>query len=447
MDFEQIKTRLLERPMTSYQVLAVAIGVIVNMMDGFDLLAVSFAGPAIDREWELGPERMGSLFSAGLLGMAFGAFGLSWLADVFGRRGATLINLAAMTLGMTAAALAPSYLVLLAARMVTGLGVGAMTAAIGSLVYEFSSKKRREVSLGFVTGAFPFGTIVGGAVSIWLLEIDWRAVFAFGAVLSGLLIPLVYWRLPESLDFLIGKQPPDALNRANRELEKLGFEQLTELPSKTTANASAEVSLLDVIKPPVLVSAVLAAVGYFGFMVSQYFILNWMPSLMVDVGYTDAGAISFSLIMNIGAIIGCAVVGIFTARWGVSAVTIPMLVIMAAAIAAFGTLPLEAVGLIRVASFFVGFAAFATAVGMFSIMASGFPAHVRGTGIGLAFTAGRLGSACGAYLGGLLWAVGLTRPELCVVLALPAVGAAIVMSFLARRNAGVVPAPVQVPAE
>ena len=96
MRFEEIRTQLQHRPMTRYQVLAVAIGVMVNMMDGFDLLAISFAGPAIDREWMLGPERLGELFSAGLLGMAFGAFGLSWLADVYGRRTATLINLTAI---------------------------------------------------------------------------------------------------------------------------------------------------------------------------------------------------------------------------------------------------------------------------------------------------------------------------------------------------------------
>ena len=72
MRFDKVKAALLERPMSGYQVLAVGIGVMVNMMDGFDLLAISFAGPAIDREWMLGPERLGALFSAGLLGMAFG---------------------------------------------------------------------------------------------------------------------------------------------------------------------------------------------------------------------------------------------------------------------------------------------------------------------------------------------------------------------------------------
>ncbi|AEC19395.1 hypothetical protein PT7_0855 [Pusillimonas sp. T7-7] len=434
MQFDEIRTQLQSRPMTRYQILTVAIAMLVHMTDGFDLLAIAFAGPAIDREWMLGPERLGELFSAGLLGMAVGAFGLSWLADAYGRRTATLINLTMITIGMTVAAFSTSFYMLLAARVVTGLGVGAMNAAVGSLVYEFSSKQRREVSIGFVAGAYSFGTIMGGIVSVWLLTIGWRAVFGFGAVLTALLIPVVYCRLPESLDFLVGKQPRNALSRANRELARLGFEPLAELPTKKIVNDSGRGSLLDVVRPPVLISALLACLGYFGFSLSQYFILNWMPRLMVDAGYTDAGAISFSIITNIGAIVGCAVVGIFTAKWGVRMVTVTMLVITAVAIAAFGTLPLEAVGLIRTSSFFIGFASFAAAIGVFSIMASGFPAHVRATGIGLSFTAGRFGSAIGAYLGGFLLAIGFERPELCVILALPTIGAAIVISFLGKRN-------------
>ena len=440
MRFDEIRAELMERPMSGYQITAVAIGVLVNMMDGFDLLAISFAGPAIDREWILGDERLGLLFSAGLFAMAVGAFGLSWLADVLGRRTATLVNLTSMTIGMTIAAFASSFPMLLVARVFTGLGVGAMTAAIGSLVYEFASKRRREVSLGFVTGAFPFGAVVGGIVATWLLEIGWRTVFGFGAVMTLLLIPLVYWRLPESLDYLLGKQPRDALRRANRELGRLGFEPLAALPPKAAVVETKDASLLDVVRPPVLASAVLACVGYFGFMMSQYFILNWMPTLMSRSGFIDTDAIKFSVIANIGAIFGCAVVGLFTARWGVRVVTVSMLLIMAAAIAAFGMVPLDAVQLIRTSSFFIGFAAFATAVGIFSIMASGFPAYVRGTGIGLALASGRLAAAVGAYLGGLLLAFGLTRSELCVVLALPAVVAAAVVTVLARRNAGAIAA-------
>ncbi|HMB72924.1 MAG TPA: MFS transporter, partial [Gammaproteobacteria bacterium] len=436
MQFEHIKASLLERPMNFYQVLAVAIGVLVNMMDGYDLLAISFAAPGLQREWQLDDEQLGALFSAGLLGMAFGAFGLSWLSDVVGRRRGTMINLAVMTVGMSVAAMSRTYEVLFAARLLTGFGIGAMTASIGSLVFELASKRRREVSLGFVTAAFPVGTIIGGSISIWLLEVGWRAVFGFGAVLSALLIPLVFFRLPESLDYLIGRQPRGALQRANRELAKLGFEPLAALPVRQAAGTAQSESLLDVVMPPVVLSTILACLGYFGFMVSQYFILNWMPSLMVDIGYTDAGAISVALVMNLGAIFGCAVMGFLTAKWGVRFMTVLMLLVMSGSIAAFGTLPIDAVQLIRASSFFIGFASFATAVGIFSIMASGFPTHVRSTGIGFAFTAGRLGAAVGAYLGGFFLSLGLLRPQLCLVLAVPGVIAAVIVGILAKRNLG-----------
>lgn len=44
MRFEEIRTQLQDPPMTRYQIFAVAIPMFVNMVDGFDLLAIS-------REW------------------------------------------------------------------------------------------------------------------------------------------------------------------------------------------------------------------------------------------------------------------------------------------------------------------------------------------------------------------------------------------------------------
>lgn len=438
MQYDQIKTRLLERPMTLTQILAVAIGVMVNMMDGYDLLAIAFANPAIGREWEVSSTQLGVLISIGLIGMACGAFGLSWLSDVVGRRRGTMINIAVMATGMTIASVAPSYGVLFVARFITGVGIGAMTASIGSLVFELASKKRREMSLGFVTAAFPVGTIIGGWLAAeFLLDIDWRAIFAVGAIMSFALIPIVFFFLPESFDYLLGKQPPRALERANRQLAKMGIEPLSDLPKKSEVVTTEKPSVMDVLRPPVLTSAVLACLGYFGFMTSQYFILNWMPTLMTNEGLMDGDAIGFSIISNYGAVLGCLVVGMITAKLGVRPVTMALLLIMAGAIAAFGILPLDEVQLMRIAAFFIGFAAFATAVGIFSIMASGYPSHVRSTGIGVAFTAGRLGAAAGGFLGGFFQDVfDLERAGLCIVLALPAVVAAFIVGALAKRNFG-----------
>jgi MFS family permease len=205
---------------------------------------------------------------------------------------------------------------------------------------------------------------------------------------------------------------------------------------------------MDVLRPPVLTSAVLACLAYFGFMTSQYFILNWMPTLMTNEGLMDAQAIGFAIVRDTGSIIGCLVVGLITARLGVRPVTVALLLIMSAAIAAFGVLPLDAVQLMQVAAFFIGFAAFATAVGIFSIMASGYPSHVRSTGIGVAFTAGRLGAAAGGFLGGFFQDIfDLERAGLCIVLAIPAIIAAFIVGELAKRNFGGAPVAAPLPAE
>jgi predicted MFS family arabinose efflux permease len=166
-----------------------------------------------------------------------------------------------------------------------------------------------------------------------------------------------------------------------------------------------------------------------------------MPTLLANEGLLDTAAIGFAITRDIGSIIGCLVVGMITAKLGVRPITVGLLLIMAAAIAVFGVLPLDAALLMQVTAVFIGFAAFATAVGIFSIMAQGYPSHVRSTGIGVAFTAGRLGAAAGGFLGGFFQdQFDLDRAGLCLVLAVPAVIAAFIVGSLAKRNFGGVPA-------
>lgn len=120
-------TRLLRgRPMSPAQVLAVALCTVINMMDGFDILAIAFTAPAIAREWLLSPTQLGLLFSSGLAGMTVGALALSPLADHWGRRRTVLLSLILITLGMLGSALSPALEPLIAARALTGIGVGAM---------------------------------------------------------------------------------------------------------------------------------------------------------------------------------------------------------------------------------------------------------------------------------------------------------------------------------
>ena len=74
------------RPMSLFQTRAVLICILINFIDGFDVLAIAFAAPEIANEWSLQPAVLGVVFSAGLAGMVVGALFLSPFADRYGRR-------------------------------------------------------------------------------------------------------------------------------------------------------------------------------------------------------------------------------------------------------------------------------------------------------------------------------------------------------------------------
>ena len=75
-----------DRPMSAFQWRVVAIMVGLNAIDGFDVLAISFASPGIARDWSLNPAALGIVLSMELIGMAFGSMALGNLADRIGRR-------------------------------------------------------------------------------------------------------------------------------------------------------------------------------------------------------------------------------------------------------------------------------------------------------------------------------------------------------------------------
>src|ERR1700730_310213 len=116
-----IRAALREGPMTMLQVGVVTICTLLNMIDGFDVLATSFTAPLIAKEWNVDPATLGILLSAGLAGMAAGALFLSPLADLVGRRAVVLLCTAIISAGMLASAVTGSVWTLAIFRLVTGL--------------------------------------------------------------------------------------------------------------------------------------------------------------------------------------------------------------------------------------------------------------------------------------------------------------------------------------
>ena len=94
--------RIADAPMAPLQVAIVSLCVLLNMLDGMDVVALSFAAPVIATELGLVPGQVGALFSAGLFGMMLGCLFIAPRADTYGRKPVLLASLAAIAAGEAA---------------------------------------------------------------------------------------------------------------------------------------------------------------------------------------------------------------------------------------------------------------------------------------------------------------------------------------------------------
>jgi len=417
MSLQAVRQHIEQSPLRACQVLVIGLCVAMNMLDGFDILALSLISPTLSREWHLAPQTLGLLFSAGLLGTAVGGFALSPLADVWGRRTAILINLGVMSIGMMLSATAHSVLTLAVLRFGTGLGVGAMGGCVGTLTFEYCSISTRVLGLGLVVIGYTVGTLLGGYVALPLLaDFSWGGIFVFGGLCSLVLLGLSYFLLPESLDILAARRGPGALAALNRVLARLHLPPLSELPAP--AVTAAQGGLLDLLRRPILPRTALMGLCYLLFMMSEYFFLNWNNQLTINAGFTDRDGILITRLTSLGGLAGGVVVGLLGARLPIRRVAALALLAMGLALVGFGAAGAQ-LPLAQATSGIIGFGIFGAAVAIYATGAISFPARVRATGMGVVMSAGRIGSIFGPYTAGLLLGAHLTRFAVCALLAVP----------------------------
>jgi benzoate transport len=422
---------LRREPMSRFQMVAVAICVALNALDGFDILAITFAAPGITREWSLGPGALGIVISTGLVGMTIGSLGLAPLADTLGRRPIILLCLVLMTLGMLLSATANSIGTLVIWRVITGLGIGGMLASINAMVAEYANDSRRDFCVGLMAIGYPLGGMLGGMAAAWLLaRFDWRSVFIFGGVASTVTLLVVWRRLPESIEFLMFKRAPDALTSINAILQRMHRAPISEIPVRARQE---RVSIWKAFDNALIARTALICVAYFLYMLTCYYALGWIPSIVAALGFTPSVGAEVSVWTNLGGIIGGTLLGYLARYVSLKTLVSGATMATALALALFGRMQPDLVALKAVA-FVLGFFLFASAVAFYATFVRVFPTHVRATGTGLAVGLGRFGGMLGPALGGWLMAIGASRPSVATLMALGAGLSALAIWMLRSSN-------------
>lgn len=403
---------------TRFQILAVSLCALINVFDGFDALAIAYTAPAISSEWSLSPGALGIVFSAGYLGMAIGAMTLGTLSDHVGRRKMILLSLAALTLTMGLTATAGSIATLLAYRFGSGLAIGAMLASITAITAEYSPDSRRNFMICIVQGTYAIGATLGGLLSAYLIEDHgWRAVFGVGAVLNGCLFILMYFLLPESLAFLLNKRPGNGLERANSIIGKLGRKALSAWPTRADReDGTGGVKLL--FEKDTRKWSLLLWLATFSAMFGTYFLMSWIPKIVVDAGLSLEQAIWVGMSINAGGLVGILWLGYRSASSGLRFMITVFMAMAGGLMIVFGFLGNQ-VGILMAVAVAMGFFGQAGFIGLYSVAARLYPTRIRATGIGWAIGLGRVGAIIGPSIAGILIGLGWERSNYFLVLSIP----------------------------
>lgn len=403
------------------QLLVVGLCMFFNMLDGFDITAMAVVADSVSTELVLTPEKVGWIFSFALAGMMVGAMFLAPVSDLVGRRRMIIFSVTLVGVSILLTAQATSLLEFIILRFISGIGAGAMLASQATLAAEFSPEKYRALSVALVTSGYPLGAMFTSVVAAYVMpDFGWRGMFWAGGS-ATLLMGVVAWLLiPESLKYLIERRPDNALEKINGVLTKLKKPTINEIPRAKGQKPTAKRGLLSTLlalREHRKVTVTLWSTFFLCF-ATLYFLMSWIPKLVVDSGYDESvGRYAFFL-FNLGGVIGIYLLGGLSTRFKLSNLVFGMLFASAIAMVVFAMAPKQQ-DLLLVLIFVIGVLQQGGFTGLYSAAAKAYPTEIRSTGIGWSIGLGRSGAVAGPAMAGYLIFFGFDMAANFIIFAVP----------------------------
>jgi AAHS family benzoate transporter-like MFS transporter len=300
------------------------------IFDGYDLVVYgTVVSTFLRNPGEIGavtPASAGALGSYALIGVLVGALLAGAVGDIIGRRKVMLVSYAWFAVFMGFTALATSASMFGIGRFLTGIGVGALVATTGAIVSEFAPPGKKNLCNAITYSGVPFGSLLAALLGILLLgAIGWRGLFWIGALPLVTLLPLAYFKMPESVAWLVSR---GRIAEAQEVSARTGMPLPDELPPPST------------VDQPMAATAAVGRAGYGGLfdhhnwlptvllgltsamvLLLVYSLNTWLPELMLRAGFDAKGSLAFLLVLNGGAVVGALTGSRFADRFGPKFVT------------------------------------------------------------------------------------------------------------------------------
>ena len=408
-------------------------------LDAMDVGLISFVIAALSVHWELSKADGSLIASAGFAGMAIGASVGGLLADRIGRRSVFALTLLVYGLATGASALAMGVGALIVLRFIVGLGLGAELPVASTLMSEFAPARIRGRVIVWLEAFWALGWILAAVIGTFVAAsgpTGWRWALAIGLVPAAYSL-VVRLGMPESVRFLeqkgrhqeaeqvvrsfesaAGIDAPvddasgadavgaaDAVARADR-ADGVGASHGAAdaaVEARVAADEVGAIPVADTVDPKAGIwskplrarTAGLWAV-WFCINLAYYGAFIWIPTLLVDRGFTLTQSFTFTLIITLAQIPGYAVaawlIEVLGRRWTLT------IFLSGSALAAIGYGLADTEWTIIAAGCALSFFNLGAWGALYAIGPELYPTRVRGTGTGAAAAFGRIASMLAPFL-------------------------------------------------
>ncbi|PFG33174.1 MFS transporter [Sanguibacter antarcticus] len=371
-------------------------------LDAMDVGLISFVMASLAVQWGLTDTELSWIASTGFVGMALGASLGGLLADRFGRRQVFALTLLVYGTATGASALSASVGMLVVARLVVGLGLGAELPVASTLVSEFAPARIRGRVVVVLEAFWAVGWLLAALIGFLVIPLSddgWRWALALGAV-PAVYSVVVRRTLPESVRFL------ESVGRHD-EAEKtvLRFEAsagVTAQPTDPRVSPDTPPDAADPghgtgpVAPPRLWSPSLRRrtaslwTVWFGVSFAYYGAFIWLPTLLHASGFSLVRSFGYTLVITAAQLPGYAVAAVLIERWGRRQTLATFLSGSAVSAILFGTA--DSTVAILAAGMLLSFFNLGAWGALYAVTPEIYPTSIRGRGAGSAAAFGRIAS-------------------------------------------------------
>ncbi|TBL76560.1 MFS transporter [Paenibacillus thalictri] len=400
---------------------------VIIIFDMFDLVIYGSVIPILLKEWSISPIQAGAIGSYGFFGMMVGAVCFGIFADKFGRKTGLILSVILFSVFTFFCAFAPGPTSFSIFRFIAGIGIGGVLPNVIALITDYTPKHLHNLMISIALCSFSIGGIVAGLIGIYFIPLTgWQSVY-WAAALPILFIPFMLKYFHDSPAMLLAKgriaELRAVLSKVNN---KIALIPDMEFETNYTKESGSPVTAL--FKNNRALGTVMIWIAFFMSLLMYNGLTTWLPNLMFKAGYPLGSSLSFSIVLNIGAIIGTLVLGRLADKHGVKKVLVPMFIVASICLAILGFKYNMIILYVLVA--ITGACTMGAQNISYSIAAQYYPPSMRSTAVGFASGIGRIGGIIGPTFGGILVALNLSLQMNFLSFALPGILAAIAFSLV-----------------